>query len=205
MRAGSVQVWNPKAGGDWWPSSKTVREREFFLTQAFDRLAKAHPPWGNSPGGSVVKNPPAVRKMWVWSLGGRIPWGRKWPPTPVFLPGKSHGQRSMVGPWTYKELDTNEWLNNDPHWGGQSALLHPLIPMFISSRNTPTDTPRNSLTRHLVTLLSWHIRLTITCSYLSLYLTVRDSSHSCAFPQGFSLKIQPPPNPTQFGQKLRYV
>ena len=32
---------------------------------------------------------------------GRIPWRRKWKPTPVFLPGKFHGQRSLVGysPW----------------------------------------------------------------------------------------------------------
>ena len=28
---------------------------------------------------------------------GKIPWSRKWQPTPVFLPGKSHGQRSLVG------------------------------------------------------------------------------------------------------------
>ncbi|XDA86191.1 hypothetical protein R6Z07F_015941 [Ovis aries] len=28
---------------------------------------------------------------------GKIPWRRKWPPTPVFLPGESHGQRSLVG------------------------------------------------------------------------------------------------------------
>ena len=28
---------------------------------------------------------------------GRLPWRRKWQPTPVFLPGKSHGQRSLVG------------------------------------------------------------------------------------------------------------
>ena len=28
---------------------------------------------------------------------GRSPWRRKWQPTPVFLPGKSHGQRSLVG------------------------------------------------------------------------------------------------------------
>ena len=28
---------------------------------------------------------------------GKIPWGRKWQPTPVFLLGKSHGQRSLVG------------------------------------------------------------------------------------------------------------
>ena len=28
---------------------------------------------------------------------GKIPWRRKWQPTPVFLPGESHGQRSLVG------------------------------------------------------------------------------------------------------------
>ena len=32
---------------------------------------------------------------------GKIPWRRKWQPSPVFLPGKSHGQRSLAGysPW----------------------------------------------------------------------------------------------------------
>ena len=38
---------------------------------------------------------------------GNISWRRKWQPTPVFLPGKSHGQRSLVGysSWGHKELD----------------------------------------------------------------------------------------------------
>ena len=37
-------------------------------------------------------------------------WRRKWQPTPVFLPGESHGQRSLVGcsPWGRTELDTTE-------------------------------------------------------------------------------------------------
>ena len=37
---------------------------------------------------------------------GKIPWRRKWQPTLVFLPGKSHGQRSLAGysPWSPKEL-----------------------------------------------------------------------------------------------------
>ena len=44
---------------------------------------------------------------------GKIPWRRKRQPTPVFLPGKSHGQRSLVGycPWGRKESDTTEWLH----------------------------------------------------------------------------------------------
>ena len=41
---------------------------------------------------------------------GKIPWRRKWQPTPGLLPGKSHGQRSLVGysPWGRKESDTTE-------------------------------------------------------------------------------------------------
>ena len=44
---------------------------------------------------------------------GKIPWRRKWQPTPIFLPGESHGQRSLAGysPWDYKESDTTERLN----------------------------------------------------------------------------------------------
>ena len=38
---------------------------------------------------------------------------RQWQPTPVLLPGKSHGWRSLVGcsPWSRKESDTTEWLH----------------------------------------------------------------------------------------------
>ena len=44
---------------------------------------------------------------------GKIPWRRKWQPTPVFLPEKSHGQRSLVGysPWGQKESDPTECLS----------------------------------------------------------------------------------------------
>ena len=40
----------------------------------------------------------------------KIPWRRKWKPTPVFLPGKFHGQKSLAGysPWGHKESDMNE-------------------------------------------------------------------------------------------------
>ena len=44
---------------------------------------------------------------------GRFPWRRKWQPTPVLLPGKSHGQRSLAGcsPWGHKGSDTTEQLH----------------------------------------------------------------------------------------------
>ena len=45
---------------------------------------------------------------WVW----KIPWKREWQLTPVFLLGKSHGQRSLAcySPWGHKELDMTERL-----------------------------------------------------------------------------------------------
>ena len=57
----------------------------------------------------MVKNLPAVQETWVQLLVRAIPWRREWLPTLVFLPGESHGQRSLVGysPWGHKELDTN--------------------------------------------------------------------------------------------------
>ena len=38
---------------------------------------------------------------------GKIPWRKKWQPTPVFVPGESRSQRSLVGysPWDCKESD----------------------------------------------------------------------------------------------------
>ena len=45
---------------------------------------------------------------------GKIPWRRKWQPTPVFLPGKSNGLSILVGysPWGCKELYTTEQLHS---------------------------------------------------------------------------------------------
>ena len=65
---------------------------------------------GGFPGGSVVKNLPAN----IGDAGdtGSVPgsWRRKWQPTPLFLPGKFHGQRSLAGysPPCCKESDTTE-------------------------------------------------------------------------------------------------
>ena len=51
-----------------------------------------------------------LRRCWLDPWDGKIPWRRKWQPTPVFLPGKSHGQRRLVSysQWNHKESDTTE-------------------------------------------------------------------------------------------------
>ena len=61
----------------------------------------------------TVKNLPAIQESWVHPWVRKIPWRRAWQPTPVYLPGEFHGQRSLVGysPWGPKELDTTEQLH----------------------------------------------------------------------------------------------
>ena len=48
---------------------------------------------------------------------GKMPWRRKWQPTPVLLREEFHGQRSLAGysPWGHKELDTTEGLTLSLH------------------------------------------------------------------------------------------
>ena len=53
----------------------------------------------------TVKNPPAMREIWVRSLVGKIPWRRERLPTPVFWPGEFHG---LYSPWGHKESGTTD-------------------------------------------------------------------------------------------------
>ena len=86
-----------------------------------------------------VKSLPAMQEIRLDPWVRKIPWRRGWPPSPVFLPRKFHGQRSLGGyspwgfkeslpgrfhgqrslggyrPWGCKELDTTEQLNHHHH------------------------------------------------------------------------------------------
>ena len=65
------------------------------------------------PGGSDGKESGPWGRPWFNSWVGKIPWRREWLPTPVYLPGEFHGQRSLAdySPWGHKESDTTERLN----------------------------------------------------------------------------------------------
>ena len=76
----------------------------------------------------MVKNPPADAgdmrhgfDPWV----GKIPWSQAWQSTPVFLPGESPGQKSLVGhsPWGHNEVDTTEHA----HMHGEIGRVSPNI------------------------------------------------------------------------------
>ena len=76
------------------------------ISQGMSRIAGSHLLT------QVVKNLPAVCRLGFNSWVRKIPWRRERLPTPVLLPGKSNGERSLVGysPWSCKESDTHEWL-----------------------------------------------------------------------------------------------
>ena len=83
------------SGGDciFWSTAST-----YFNTRLADLLA--------SLIAQLVKNLPAMLRPWFDSWVGKICWRRERLPTPVFLPGECHGQRSLAGcsPWVCKRL-----------------------------------------------------------------------------------------------------
>ena len=110
----SATCWRGKMG--WCESgvchtewSKSEREKQIWYINPYI--------WnlGGFPGGTSKESAYQNRRHkrhrfdpWVW----KIPWRRKWQPTPVFLPEKSHGQRSLVGcPWGCKESGITERLS----------------------------------------------------------------------------------------------
>ena len=100
LRTGTLNVLfcGDRAGGRRIPSYKWVSK--FCIQGNCWMMLSDHWFAGSIPASLVaqmVKNLPAVQEtrfcLWV----GKIPWRRKWQPTPVFLPEESHGQRSLVG------------------------------------------------------------------------------------------------------------
>ena len=87
-------------------ASTRLRERKGHKSNT--KTLSELPGWASLVA-QLVENQPAMQettcrfKPWV----RKIPWRRKWKPTPVFLPGKSHGQRSVAGysPWGCKKSD----------------------------------------------------------------------------------------------------
>ena len=72
--------------------------------------------WTEEPGRLQSMGSLRVGHDWVTSLSLStfMHWRRQWQPTPAFLPGKSYGQRSLVGcsPWGRYESDTTEWFHS---------------------------------------------------------------------------------------------
>ena len=90
-----------------WLNGWTELKKEFSL---FFFLSVPKSIWHPHNVAQLVKNLPAIWEMWFDPWVGKIPWRRAWQPTPIFLPGESHGQKSLVGhsPWGHKGSDRTE-------------------------------------------------------------------------------------------------
>ena len=66
--------------------------------------------WGFPGGVSGKESTFQCRRRGLGPWVRKIPWSRKWQPTPIFLPGEPHGQRSLAGysPCGHKKSDTTE-------------------------------------------------------------------------------------------------
>ena len=135
---GKACVWSPLdcPAPHWGPGTWPVQR--FCWTEPSMKL-RAKEDSTVPFGGPVAKNLPVWLSMhahqwrrrrfnpWV----GKILWRRKWQSIPVFLSGKSHGKRTLVGysPWGCKESDKAEQLNDNNNstiliWGGISILIN---------------------------------------------------------------------------------
>ena len=144
--------WLPpiqEPGSHWspWPRGPPVRK---YSVKSLALAASSEPQWvskGMLSGFSEVEFPgssnvcPSQREsacqcMRCKRLGfncwvGKILWSRKWQPTPIFLPGKFHGERSLMGysPWGCKESDMTEHHSlirgaalRGPWWGFRDTM-----------------------------------------------------------------------------------
>ena len=120
---------NPRDRGAWWVAVYAVARSRTRLKQL------------SSSSSSIGKEPACrYRRLGFHPWVEKIPWRRKWQPTPVFLPRESHGQGSLVGysPWGCKsQTQPSDWATTAPS-------CHPF--------GAPAD-PRRVLARHLPPLL----------------------------------------------------
>ena len=114
-------------GGAWKAAVHGVAEgqtplSDFTFTFHFHALEKemaTHsrvPAW-RIPGRGEPGGLPSMSQTWLKRLSSssnKDTWKRRWQPTPVFLPGKFHGQRTMAGysQWGHQESVTTEHISN---------------------------------------------------------------------------------------------
>ena len=81
-----------------------------------------------------VKRLPAMQETRFDPWVRKIRWRRKWQPTPVLLPGKSHGWRSLIGysPWCHKESDMTEQLHFHFHNRAEAPDSNPVTGFHLN-------------------------------------------------------------------------
>ena len=156
--------WTGRPGVLWFMGSQRVTIERLNWTElipfyVFREFYRKYICLRGFPGGTVVKNLPAdagdSRDVGLISGLGGSPGARKLHCTPVFLPGKFHGQRSLEGssPWGCKESHTTEHTHTHTH-----THTH------LTKRNTLNTQGRGSL------VFLWVDRLQQTLGNISSFL-----------------------------------
>ena len=122
-----------------WETQESKQSLILFLSFSHWGVVALGLPWrcrGKEPSCQCRRH---QFNLWVRN----IPWRRKWQPTPVFLPGKSHGQRCLVGysPRSHEKSDTTEHarthelpnMNSSSHKGSSRFLIVYFLPCFYCS------------------------------------------------------------------------
>ena len=98
--------------GSWW---HTALEKHPEVVEHAEREMQSgsrrrYWTWGGASGKEPTSQCRRCKRYGFDPWVGKIPWRRTWQPAPVFLPGESHGQRSLgsYSPWNHKESDTTE-------------------------------------------------------------------------------------------------
>ena len=91
---------NPRDCGAWWAAVYGVAQSQTQLKRLSSSSSSSRVHWRASQV-ALVMNPPAdagnIMRLGFDPWVENIPWRRAWQPTPAFLPGESHGQRSLAG------------------------------------------------------------------------------------------------------------
>ena len=102
-----------------------------FFSSSFSSFLPCFPPtYPSSWASQVLANAGDKRDVGSITGSGRFPWRRPWRLTPVFLPGESHGQRSLAGysPWGHNESHMTETAQHSTQHVFQTHSFIPLHP-----------------------------------------------------------------------------
>ena len=153
-------------------------------------------------GGSEVKAS-ACNEGELGSIpgSGRFPWRRKWQPTPVFLPGESHGRRSLVGysPRGRKESDTTERLHFHFHFSWSVTPLSApsnhhstFVSVYLTSLTTSSWTVKKAERQRIDAFELWCWRRLLRVPWTSRRSNqsiLKEISPGCSL-EGLMLKLK---------------
>ena len=112
---------NPRDGGAWWAAVYGVAQSQTRLKRLSSSSSRA---LQGFPGGANGSKEPVCkcrrhRRLRFDPWVGKIPWRKAWQPSPIFLPGETHGQLSVAGYGAqgHKELDKTEETYTHTHTG----------------------------------------------------------------------------------------